>query len=312
MLPSEVTLKRTRGDQTVRVVELGATQVPDHDGGSYAYRLGEHAKASWDGHSRETVPHHLATWEFPERSKRIAERCEQALEDGIPDQKRTMLRNQEFGTLEDRWITDLCMGEEIERPFNRWSKRARGETRVAICIDAAVACLQRAELLEARMSIAAGLAAALEGLDYECSILAACAQVGVTQGNWRKPREVPSGAQVFATVCKDENEPFVESGFAHIADTGLRRLMTCWTLQDNGFSTHLTDSEWRELTGADLFVFIGPKQGGYGIINTEGKPGEEPVGIVGEDCLTLKVDGLADIDPAIAQLECFFSVMCGE
>jgi len=323
-LPKTLNIQSTvKPDAEVPVVELGATEVPDHNGGNYASEISRNG--GWDGHSRDKVKPFLTTWTVPAKVAKVRDEIEEILEEGIPDQKRRMLRNQDYGMLDDQWIVDLAMGDDIERPFQRWSRKARDTVRVAICMDTTVACFQSKEMLEARMMVSAGLAGALEMLDYEVSIVGASMQTNMKSGH-KKPRQSPKTSQVFATVIKAHNEPYTESNFAHMADTGLRRLMCCWVMKDNGYVTQLTDREWRDLTGADLLLWIGPKQGagkqksrwggrqGYSrhVINTEGLPGDAVIGVDGEDTIRLGVDSAADVDPAVEDLKRFFNDKFGD
>jgi len=311
VLPSTVNVRSTNGDRRVRVEELGATDVPAHSGGSFAWELQQ--AGDWDGHRRDDVQPFLCKWTFPEKVQEIKDRVETVLEEGIPDQRRTMLRNQDSGMFDDRWITDVALGEEVEDPFCRWSKAATGEVRVAVCLDATAPWYTRKETLEARMCVAAGLASALEMLDYEVSVIGACLYESEHTG--RPARRAPKharGTVCLATVMKGEDEPLVDSGFAHFADTGLRRLVCCWVTKANNFATHLSDSEWRELTDADLFVYLGPARGDSNVVNESGIPSGEGIGPVGDDVLNLKVNGYSDVDRALGTLETFFQNMQGE
>lgn len=311
-LATTMAIKSTVQDgREVPVIELGATDVPDHKGGGYARRIGPGNEFSWDGHTRDEVPRYLTTWTFPDRVRDVRDRAERILEEAIPDQRRRFLRNQEHGMFDDRWITDVALGEDVERPFTRWTKNRRGEVRVAVCLDGSVCVGDRKTMLEARMCVAAGIASALEALGYEVSVLSATLTSRLGDS---KPR-VAHDPFVFATVIKEESEPFVESGFAHLADTGLRRLVSCWVAKSDGWDTHLCDSEWRALTGADLFVFIGPadsKPGGLKVINEHGLPEGESIGPVGDDVIRLNVNGPRDVDGAVERLEKFFVDQFGE
>lgn len=309
-LPGTIKVESTRGDHERPVRKLGAIDVPsgspygDCDGVS----LDESSPWAWDGYRSTRVESHLRTWTPPERVREITERVERALEEGIPDQRRTMVRNQEDGMLDDRWIDEIARGEDVENPFMRWTRQRRGETRVAICLDGTVAHCDSVEMLEARMCVAAGLAAALEGLDYECSILAATLLRRTAPYDVSAPRMRPETTEVFATIAKEEGEPFVESGVAHFAGTGLRRLVLAWTMESNGICTQLTDREWRELTGADLFIYVGSRKENAG----RGRPSASPVGPQGDDVVYLEVNARSDIDGAIGTLERFFVEQCGE
>lgn len=306
-LPKTLKVETAQGDRDVKVVELRAHETPQ---GGTRYRPLNNG-GDWDGHSKKTVPAFLKTWEMPEETSKIRARVESALQDGIPDQKRKVLRNQECGDLDERYVEEIARGEEVDRPFTRWSKRRRGEVRVAVAIDSTVIWWMKPELLQARMAMAAGIAGALESLDYQVSILATCLQVSTEVGGFRKARQAPDRATVFATTIKEEHEPFVESGFAPLADTGLRRLMVCWVEDSNVYTGALTDREWRELTGADLFVYITSAGQSRGK-NEEGLPYGKTTGLEGSDVLNLGVDGWADIEPATQALEAFFQAMVGE
>lgn len=301
MLPKTIKLETDRGNQEIEVKGLGAVDVPEGDGGAYASEL---TGSGWDGYTRDAVPNHLATWIPAKKTREIAQRVEQALEDGIPDQRRRMLRNQDFGMLDDRFVCDIALGDEVERPFSRWANSKAGECRVAICIDTASSWRTDKGRDAARQTIAAGMAMALEGLDYEVSIVAAmvCSR---TPGGLPRTRRA-DGPYVHAITVKDASESYVGSSFAHLAETGLSRLVTCWAAQSNGYGTPLTDAEWREMTGADLFVYIGDQNGR---LNTSGKPAGAKVGIHGEDVLPLTVNSDRDIDSAIEKVEAFFTAM---
>lgn len=313
MLPKTLTLQSTsKQKREVEVDELGCTDVPDHDGGNYAWAIND--KTDWDGHWRDEVKPFLSKWKFPARVQEVRDRTEQALVDGLPDQRRVMLRNQQWGMIDDQYIADLALGEEVDSPFMRWSRVASDEVRVAICLDGTVCCGDGPEKLEARMCVAAGLASALESLGYEVSVLAACALSRFGAGKPRQEHCPVSDTRVLATVLKDEREAMTDSGFAHLADTGLRRLMYCWVTRDNGFATHLTDQEWRVLTEADLLVYIGADDDSHDrqldVINTEGLPSGARLGPVGEDALRLEVQGPEDVDKSIRKIEDFFGSVC--
>lgn len=312
MLPNEITIETSNGNRTVKVHALTTTGVPNHDGGAlYSYRL-ENA-ASWDGHTKSWAKSHLTTWTFPEKVTEIARRTEDALSEGIPDQKRKMLRNQPDGDLDDQWIDEIAIGEEIENPFCRWSKLKRKEVRVAICLDAATTASYSAEFIRARTAIAAGLTSALESLSYDVSVTAACLLALGKQRGSRRGRRVPdpryrSEATVHGMVLKSEDEPMVDSGFSHYADTGFQRLVKCWTKKGTARSTPLTDGEWRDLTEADFYIYIGTDRtgGSHPAKNTGGLPYEATIGLDGEDVLRLRVDSYNDIDIAIEKIESFF------
>lgn len=301
MLPNTIKLQTTFGDVEIPIRSLGAAELPEHDGGAYAHNL----HRGFDGYTRESVKEHVKKWTPGKNVRDLAARVEEALEEGIPDQRRRMLRNQDFGMLDDRWISDIAQGDEVEKPFARWSKAKSAECRVAICIDTASTCYTARERDAARNTVAAGLAMALEGLDYEVSIIAACVRSSV-DGD-KLPRERYATDRYVQTIrVKDESEPYVGSSFAHFAETGVRRLVSCWMSQGNGWSGSLTDREWREMTGADLFVFIGDHGS---TINTKGVPGDATIGMKGDDTLSLTVNEPRDIESAISQVEEFFQAM---
>jgi len=307
MLPSTIQMKTNRGDQEIEVVALAAHETPDHDGG--AYRDSINRRTGWDGHTASTAGKHLTTWTLPERSKKIAERVERALEDGIPDQRRCMIRNLDNGILEDRFITDIAMGEDLDRPYAKWSKKKTAEARVAICMDVASGACDSPELLRCRTTVAAGLTSALEACDFEVSVVGGAVR-NRTSGYGRDlyPRQDPN-SYVMSIVVKDESEPFVESAFAHFADTGFRRLISCWVAKSNGYSTALSDSEWRELTGADLFIYIGNTTTSH---CTYGIPSDEKIGPRGPDTLVLNINTEAEIEASLVKIESFFQDLCGE
>jgi len=314
-LPKTITLQSNRGDREVKVLDLGSTSVPDNDGGRFRHQLfGSHVKGQWDGHYAESVKPHLATWSFPREVKETRDRAEQVLEELIPNQKRSMLRNQRHGLLDQKWVPSIAIGEDIERPFQRWSKNKRETISVAICLDSSVACYQSPELLKSRMVLAAGLASALEVLDYEVAIIGAHAQIAWNECDAAiKPRQNTAKAEVLAITCKDWNEPFCDGGLAHFADTGLRRLIGCWQQKSNFFATSLTDLEWRELTQADLLIYVGPKAGTHAeVLNSESLPRGATLGPKGDDVLRLEADRLKHIDPAIDKLATFFQERFGD
>lgn len=261
-LPKAITIQSTRGVQMeCEVFDLGATDVPTNEV-THGYDRRLNYAPEWDGHTMDTAKHDLATWVLPERVREIAERVERILEDGVPDQRRSMLRNQEDGMLDDYWVTDIALGEEVDRPFNRWTRQKRGETRVAICLDATGAAGFTAEVMAARCAMAAGMASALEGLDYDVQVVAATM---IGPPDHRRPKALLevghpryyTTTRINATSIKREDEPFVSSAFAHFADTGMTRMVRCWIRDGNGCATHLTNDEWRSMVDADLFVYIG-------------------------------------------------------
>jgi hypothetical protein len=290
-------METSLGKTPVPVMEMGAVDVPTKHPTSWAYQLGE--AVMWDGHTMSRAASFLRTWNFPEAVKSFRARVEQALEEGIPDQRRAVLWNQRDGFLDDRYVPDIALGEDVENPFWRWQKSKSDTVRVAVCLDATCWWAQTAEVVQSRMVVAAGLASALESLDYEVSVVGGQLMAGC---DGSAPRNAKKTASVMATVMKSEEEPLVDSGFAHFADTGLRRLMVVWAQDANGRLGPMTNGEWREMVEADLFVYIGSQRN----INTDGAPYGATFGPKGEDVLHLALDGMSDIDRAVEQVEEFF------
>jgi len=312
-LPNTVRIQSTKGDVDAPVTSLGSTDVHQHKGGNYAHDISEANKDCWHGWYREAVKPHLLSWSFPREVQAIKDRAEQVLEEGIPSQKRTMLRNQVYGQLDQRWISQIAIGQDIERPFQRWSKAKRDTISVAICLDTTVASGLSNEMLKARMCLAAGLGGALEFLDYDVAIIGAHLQVSMERaGFMTRPRQAPDKAEVQAITCKDWNEPFTDSGLAHMADTGLHRLSCAWGLKSDGYTTQLTDREWRELTDADLLVVVGPHKGSRNVLNYEGLPKGATLLPTGDDTIYLPCDKITDLDPAVDVLEQFFNAHFGK
>lgn len=305
-------VKRSRGDAQVKLTRLGTTELPERFSNKWWDEINK--PNSYGKHSAGTAHQHLTTWTFPAKVREIAERVEDVLEDGIPDQKRKRLNNQDFGILDDRFITDIAMGDEVESPFWRWSKKSRDTIRVAICLDGAAAWFMTEEMIRSRMAVSAGLASALESLDYDVSVYSGCL---LSDDRIGLPREVrPEAATACIQCLKEEDEPLVDSGFAHFADTDFKRMIYLWTQQWNGYATHLSNSEWREVAGdADLYIYIGPDgsdKKNNKIINTKGIPYDEPCKLEGDDVLTLPLSYMKDVDGAVDQLERFFIDLVGD
>lgn len=345
MLPNEITMQTNRGDRKVSVNALNPTGVPKGDGGRYAHVIEKthHLDGStvWDGHCRDTAKAHLTSWTFPKAVTEVARRTEEALSEGIPDQKRSMLRNQDDGMLDDLWVDEIALGEEIDNPFCRWSKNKRGEVRVAICLDGSSAWWLPPTTIEARMAVAAGIASALESLDYDVSVTVASLLCERPDRKPRRgsrhlaPRQHPNTI-AHAMTMKGEDEPMVDSGFAHYGDTGFGRMIKCWTLESNAYVTTLSDREWRDLVDADFYIYVGTAfvgskrnkrtkrlekvyaitdemfyEGSHGGMNMGGRPDPEhggfKVGPVGDDSLRLLIDAHEHIDAAVARVENFFT-----
>lgn len=302
-LPSTITMQSNQGDREVEVRSMGATDTPKGDGGRYRHVITR--SLEWCGWSKDKVKPHLTSWTMPEAVQSVREEAEKSLSDGIPDQRRTMLRNQAFGMLDSRWVPQIAIGQDVDRPFQRWSKARRHTVDVALCIDSTVCHLDSRERLEARMIVAGGLAGALDTLDYRNAIVAASMQVPEHAGRKRTPRRARIGvSHCGAIVCKDWDEPFSDSCFAHLADTHIRRLTTSWQCGDNAYMTQLTDAEWRELTQAQILIYIGAE--GDEVINTAGVPRGAKIGPVGDDVLRLSVNRMRDIPRAMETLSSFF------
>jgi hypothetical protein len=300
-LPKQIKMETGATKRDVPVFTLGAVGTPTHPNPNYEQYLQN--GSDWDGHTKASVPEFLRTWILPDKVRELKEELERVLEEGVPDQKRSVRWNQDAGTLDDRFITDIALGEEVENPFWSWSRTNSDTVRVAICMDSCTCWWMSPELLKARMIVAAALTAAFEALDYECLTVAAhllgSGDVGA------KPRE-DTKTRCVATVMKEDNEPLVDSGFAHYSDTGIRRLMNCWITDGNPCATQLTNDEWRALADADLYIYIGEWGGARAVINTKGKPSDSPIGPKGEDALRLRVSSMKDVEPARIALEDFF------
>lgn len=310
-LPSTLTAQSAHGDRPVKVVELSPVDVPDGDpytrnGGDLLY------PSRWDGHTGPGLENHLRTWTTPERVREIQERVEQAVEEGIPDQRRAIRRNVDDGFFDDRFITEIATGEDVENPCWRWSKTKSDTVRVAICLDAATRVTLQPEVLEARMAVAAGLGAALETAGYEVSIVGACLMAPDYLGEPQPDARVWLDRKIappffLASVVKAEHEPFVGSAFAGFSNTGVRRMINCWVRDGDGKNTQMTDREWRELTGADLFVYVGAGAVGFaGVQFSKGLPPGSDIGPAGRDAIRLQVHGPEDIDTAVEALVRFF------
>lgn len=302
------------GRAEVPVRELSAIGVPEQDPRT-AYEGRLNTPSAWDGHRAVEFSGHLRTWTVPELAQDVADRVTSALEEGLPDQKRTIRRNEDNGFLDDRFVTDIALGEEVENPFWRWNRNKSDVVRVAVCLDAATNAEMRPEVLASRMAICAGLGAALETCGYEVSIVAATLTARTTRGLHEEARVRVARAHahqpknrsfVFATTVKAEDEPFVGSSFAAFADTGIRRMVNCWVRDGNGVNTPLTDSEWRALTGADLFVYVGDGASGGPVIFSRGLPRGAKIGPFGPDAVRLQVHGPKDVPTAIEALKEFF------
>ncbi len=296
MLPSEITLQRSCGDTQIEVIELSNVDTPDNDGGKYR----SHLFSGWGGHSISSAPDYMLNWTFPEKVEEVRQKVEDALEEGIPDQKRVMLRNQSWGSLDERFVDDIALGFEVENPWQKWSRAAKDTCRVAVCIDSTSPHYEPPEKIEARMCVAAGIAGALESLDYEVSVVAA--EINTKGSDRWQPRTSLAKTYLLASVLKDESESLTHSGFASVADTGIRRLLRCWSAQSNGYATQLTDQEWREIVQADLYIYIGNTDP----VCEEGIPAGVGHGLKGSDVLRLDVEGHRDVDSACATLTEFF------
>jgi hypothetical protein len=297
-LPKTMKMMTTRGPREIPVIELGPVEVPSNPA---PMRAVDHDQPSrWDGHTRRGVSKHLKTWTFPKDVQAVRERVMAYLEEGIPDQRRMVLYNQLDGNLDDRFIPDIALGEEVERPFWAWKKGKADTTRVAICLDSACYWEQTPDVVKSRMVVAAGLAGALEMLGYEVAI--AAGQIHAQSGLPRQSK----GAVAMLSILKSEDEPLVDSGFAHFSDTGLRRLVSEWTVDAIVGMSHLSNTEWRALFEADLYIYIGPEAGDRGVINTHGIPDGEPLGPSGPDTLRLRVNGMRDVDTMVETLRNFF------
>jgi hypothetical protein len=260
-------------------------------------------------HTCYTAENYLRTWTFPQKLEEIRERVEQVLEEGLPDQRRRMLLNQEDGILDDRFADDIALGMEVENPFQRWSKKARDTCRVAICIDATIIWHMPAEELGSRMVVAAGLAAALEAQSYEVMVVAA--RLTALDG---KPRSYGHGAKFQVSVLKGEDEPLTTSGFAALSDTDLTRLLYHWEQGRAGYTCAPSNSEWRELTESDLFIHLNATESDLFVHgpNQDGLPKGESARLIGDDVLSLPVSRYADVEAALVKVESFFQKMAEE
>jgi len=319
MLPKTLKIQSTKGDRDVQVIELGQIETPKGSGGAMSSELTYHEnEGTFGDHRRTNAAKHLVTWTLPEATRKVRREIEEAVEEGIPNQGRQMLRNQVVGQLENRHVTSIALGQTVERPCQRWSRRKRDTIRVAICLDTTAYWADKPEKIKARMAVASGLASALDSADYDCSVTGA--SLGLDSDASGHPR-TNRAATVVGVVLKEEGQPTLDSGFAHFADTDLRRLVSCWAREANGRVTHLSDREWRQLSNdADLLIYVGPggsegqdREGSrargktLAIINTQGRPEGMPIGPVGEDALRLEVNEMADIDGAIQGVRDFFN-----
>lgn len=299
----EITLRRTKGNMVVPLKLLDAVTLP-RDPKTVKCPNVKNGSGGFEGHTIYNVEHHLKTWTIPPKVDEVRERVERALEEGIPEQKRIMLRNQEDGMLNDAFADEIALGLDVENPFMRWNKMASDTCRVAVCIDSNVISWQTLENYQARVAMAAGVAMALESLDYEVMVVSAHVTYeghGTTWGT-SKPR-ISNSPIVSVRQLKREDESCASSHFAALSDTGIARLQTMWASDGNCHNTGLTNSEWREMTESDLFIHVCDPETK---VNSEGLPAGEVIGLEGDDVLSLKVNKFKDIDEAIQTLENFF------
>lgn len=302
-MDTELNMRRQNGgNKKFPVTKLSCTEVPSSKAKSCA-------RGSFGRHTPENVEGFLKTWTFPEKIEEIRERIEQAVADGIPDQKRVMRRNQADGMLDDRFADEIALGFDVEKPFMRWSKSASDTVRVAICMDACVTWKMAAEHMGSRMAVAAGCAAALEALDYEVVVVAARWTSQCDRG-YIEPRKANAyKVEANVSVLKDESEPLMTSAFASVSDTDVSRILQAWTCNSNWFTTALSDAEWRELTDCDLYIDLS----GSKAVNSMNLPKDrDSVRLKGDDVISLDVSKYDDVDLAIDNLEMFFKQAVGE
>lgn len=292
-LPGTLTMRTEDGDCSVRVVELDAVGTPDEN----PENIGA-GPEEFDGWRHQDVSEHLRTWTPGEDAKSVMRQVEEAVERGLPDARRRPVRNLRDGIFDERWLPEIAMGQEIEAPYWKWSKRSSGVKTVAVCLDATAPGFTPKQTITNRMNVAMGIGAALEAAGYPIQIVGGTlrCQLG------GKPRR-NNTTRALLVVVKGENESLTPSNFAHFTDSSLQRLIRCWVSEGNGYAGPLSNSEWRQLLQADFYVSIT----GRSHFNAEGMPsGERPMP-QGPDVLTLRVDDeQRDVTAAIAAIVKFF------
>lgn len=287
-----------RNDREVEVRAIGCTEAPTNTVSSFMVEKLS-STSRWGGHNMENTPKHLTEWSFPERVEQIRAQVQDALEEGLPEQRRVVLRNQDWGSLDERWVDDIAIGEEVEHPFQRWSQQASDTVRVAICVDTAAAGAHTPEYQASRIALAAGLASALEALDYD---------VAIYGGNLENPiggasPRICHNPIGFFSVLKDEADSLTTSCFASMSDTNMLNMIACWISNGISRATCYTDREWRDLVGdVDLFINLQGR-----MVDLQQIPADAAAVLYGKDVLSLAVTSYFGIDGACKKIRDFFS-----